>query len=108
YLQAVVSLAARSRRRRGQVVMAVIAALSITALSVTLLAYRAVQAAARAEEQANQARAQKDEAERSAARARNASRMAGARERQTDLTTALALLREIEPGSVPEGWARLA
>jgi WD40 repeat protein len=115
YLGAVMALAERARRRRRRIVMAVIASLAAFALSVTFLAYsasraasRANEEAARAERHAAQARAQREEAERSAARARNAGRMAAARERQGDPTIALALVREIEPGATPPGWATLA
>ncbi|WP_437672767.1 nSTAND1 domain-containing NTPase [Sorangium sp. So ce131] len=122
FLQAVIALVRRDRRRRKQLLTAVIASLSVVALSVSYLAVRAGREAARAEEQAALAkqqaaradqeaalaRAQKQETERGAARARNASRIAAARERQHDPTTVLALVREIEPGPAPRGWSALA
>ncbi len=101
YLAAVVALGERERRRRRRIVAAVIAGLSVVVLAVSVLAVRSNRAAARAE-------AERIEAERSAASARNATRMAAARERQEDPTTVLALLREIEPGSTPRGWAEFA
>ena len=114
YLDAVVALLDRQLRTRRQIVGAVIAALSVIVLLVSTLAIRWQRAAERAEVQkteANRQRAeaelQRAEAERSAALARNATRVAVARERQGDPTTVLALLREIEPGSTPRGWAEL-
>ncbi len=67
--------------------MGVIATLSAFAVMVSYLAIRA------------QADAQL---------ARNATRMAAARELQSDPTTVLALLREVEPPEVPRGWTTLA
>jgi hypothetical protein len=94
YLTAVVVLGERERRRRRQLVGAVIAGLCLVVLVVSVLAVRSNRAAARAE--------------RSAESARNAARMTAAREHQGDPTTVLALLREIEPGSTPRGWAAFA
>ncbi|HEX2568741.1 MAG TPA: protein kinase, partial [Polyangia bacterium] len=102
YLEAVVRLAERTRQRRRQGVAGLIAGLSLVVLVVSVLAVRSSRAAARAE-------AEKAEAQQSAVRARNATRMASARERQEDPTTVLALLREIEPGApTPRGWNELA
>jgi WD40 repeat protein len=101
FLAAVVGLAARERRRRRRAVAAVMAALVGVIVLVSALAIRAGQQAARAE-------AQTAEAQRSAARARNAGRIAAALAQKDDPTTALSLLREIEPGPVPRGWAALS
>src|SRR5262249_15017849 len=87
YLLAVVALAGRARRRRRQIVAALFAAISAVALAVSLLAVRA---------------------SREAVQARNATRMAVARELSSDPTTALAILREIEPPTAPRGWPDLA
>jgi WD40 repeat protein len=88
YLAAVVALLERARRRRRQLTVSVIATLTAVAFSVSLLAI-----VARGE----------------ARLARNATRMATVRElQQSDPTTALALLREVEPPGVPRGWAGLA
>ncbi|HZF48733.1 MAG TPA: protein kinase, partial [Polyangiaceae bacterium] len=101
YLEAVVRLAQRMRRRRRGMVGALFAGLGVVTLIILVLLFRANREAAHAE-------AERDAAEQSALRARNATRMAAVRERQQeDPTTALALLREIEPGSVPHGWAEL-
>ncbi|WP_248913793.1 protein kinase domain-containing protein [Polyangium aurulentum] len=101
YLEAVVRLAQRMRRRRRRMVGALFAGLGVVTLIILVLLFRANREAAHAE-------AERDAAEQSALRARNVTRMAAARERQLeDPTTALALLREIEPGSVPHGWAEL-
>src|SRR5262249_28239496 len=75
---------------------------------VSTLAVRSIREARRAEAERAEAQAQKVEAERSAALARNATRMAAARDRQGDPTTVIALLREIEPGPLPRGWAEVA
>jgi WD40 repeat protein len=115
FVAAVVALDARERRRRQRLVTGVVAFLSVVVVVVSVLGVRAQRAAtlaeeqtARAEKQTARADAEKTEAEKSAARARNAGRMAAARERQDDPTTVLALLREIEPGPLPRGWAELA
>src|SRR6185503_18261726 len=94
YLLAVVALSERARRLRWRIVAGVIAALSVVALLVFSLAVRARNEAAHAQTEARQAR--------------NATRMAAARELQSDPTTALALLREVEPPGVPRGWGDLA
>ncbi|MEZ4307721.1 MAG: protein kinase [Polyangiaceae bacterium] len=104
YLAAVVRLDERARRRRRRLVAAVIASLICVVLVVSVLAIKA--------------QARRVEAERSALNARNATRMAAARERQADPTTVLALLREVEtdvPGAaapssalLPHGWSELA
>jgi hypothetical protein len=90
----VVALGERERRRRSQLVGAVIAGLSLVVLVVSV--------------QAQRAEAQRAEAERSAAIARNTARMAAVREHQGDPTTALASLREVEPLDLPRDWAELA
>jgi WD40 repeat protein/serine/threonine protein kinase len=108
YLEAVVRLMETARRRQWQVIAALIAGLSMVIVVVSTLAFQSKRAAERAEAEKVEAQAQRVEAERSATRARNATRMAAARERQHDPTTALALLREIEPESVPTGWAAFA
>ncbi|WP_437926558.1 protein kinase [Sorangium sp. So ce291] len=94
YLLAVVALADRARRLRRRLAMGVTATLGAIALIVSYLAVRAVDEATRAQAEALQAR--------------NATRMATARELQADPTTVLAILREVEPPSVPRGWAVLA
>jgi len=108
FLAAVAKLDARERLRRLRLVTAVIACLSVVVVVVSGLAFRASRAATHAEEQSARADAEKTEAQRSAARARNAGRMGAASARQDDPTMMLALLREIEPGPVPLGWAELA
>ncbi|HEU4405637.1 MAG TPA: protein kinase [Polyangiaceae bacterium] len=95
YLLAVVALCDRARRLRRRVTLGAIAALSAIALTVSVLAVGASRQAARAD--------------REAVAARNATRMATARELlASDPTTALAFLREIEPPGVTRGWADLA
>jgi hypothetical protein len=76
--------------------------MTVIAVVVSMLALGAREQAKRADEQAKQA-------QKEARQARNATRMAMARElEEKDPTKVLALLREIEPGSVPRGWAPLA
>src|SRR5262249_8595337 len=100
-LAAVVALEERQRPRRPQIVGALFAGLCVVVLLVSALAVQSKREAARAEAEKATAEVQRAEAERSAASARNATRMAVARERQGDPTTVLALLREVEPGAAP-------
>ncbi|MDI3290305.1 protein kinase [Polyangium sp. 15x6] len=102
YLQAVVALSERARRVRRRIVAGAIATVSAIALLVSGLASRASREAARADEASALAQ---DEARLT----RNTTRMAMARELlETDPTTALALLREVEPPGVPREWSDLA
>ncbi|WP_437292493.1 nSTAND1 domain-containing NTPase [Sorangium sp. So ce426] len=94
YLLAVVALAERAQCLRRRLAMGVIATLGAIALMLSYLAVRADQETARAQAEARDAR--------------NATRMATARELQSDPTTVLAILREVEPPDVPRGWAGLA
>jgi WD40 repeat protein len=88
YLRATVALADRKRRGRWLAVAGVIASLGAFALAVSSFAFRA---------------------NREAALARNATRLAAARELlPSDPTGALALVREIEPPEVPRGWDDVA
>ncbi|HRI69802.1 MAG TPA: protein kinase, partial [Polyangium sp.] len=101
YLNAVVRLAERTRRRLRAIFGAGFVVTVMVAVIVSLLAFNAKKQAARADEEATHARVE-------AKQARNATRLAAAREMQTkDPTKALALLREIEPGPVPRGWVEL-
>ncbi|WP_437630002.1 nSTAND1 domain-containing NTPase [Sorangium sp. So ce854] len=94
YLLAVVAHCERARRLRRRLTTGVIAALAAIAITVSYLAVRADQQATRAD--------------REALRARNATRVAAARELMADPTSVLALLREVEPPDEPRGWAVLA
>ncbi|HWN68078.1 MAG TPA: protein kinase, partial [Haliangium sp.] len=122
YLQAVVDLAARARRRRQQIAVAGLTFLGAIALLVAALAVQASREAGNAEAQAREAARQAAYADAQAARAqeqarrataesiraRNAGRMAAARELASDPTVVLALLREIEPSAgVPRQWSEL-
>ncbi len=93
YLAAVIAVRERERRRTRGRVIAAFAGLSLAVLVVSALAIRSEQAAQKARE--------------SALTARNATRMAAARESVADPTLVLALLREIEPGPTPQGWVDL-
>lgn len=101
YLEAVIGLAERTRRWRRRLAVVVFAGISAIAVVVSILAIRADEQARRADEKAK-------EAQEEARVARNATRMAAARQRREDPTTVLALLREIEMGPTPRGWAELA
>ncbi|WP_437669910.1 nSTAND1 domain-containing NTPase [Sorangium sp. So ce131] len=107
YLLAVVTFAERARRLRWRLTTGAIAALTAIAVMVSYLAVRAGQQATRAEQQATRADLEAARAQAGARQARNATRVAAAREQQADPTTALALLREIEPPDIPRGWASL-
>lgn len=115
FLQAIIRLAERTRRWKTRVaatlvamILAVVVVVSWLAVEARKEALRADAERAEAQAQRIEAQAQRAEALRSAAQARNATRLAVARERQEDPTLALGLLREIEPGSIPTGWAALA
>ncbi|XXY45167.1 protein kinase [Sorangium sp. So ce269] len=115
YLLAVVDHAERARRLRRRLTTGVTVTLGAVAIMVSYLAIRADRQATRAEQQATRAEQQATRADQEAGRARtealqarNATRMAAARELQTDPTTVVAILREIEPPDVPRGWSVLA
>ncbi|MGK3959889.1 protein kinase [Sorangium sp. So ce118] len=100
YLLAVVAFAERARRFRWRLATGAIAALTAIAVMVSYLAIDTDRQAKRADQEAARAQA-------GARRARNATRMVAVRELQADPTSALALLREIEPPDMPPGWASL-
>lgn len=111
FLEAIISLGERERQRKRWTVGIVITSLGAVALVVSVLALRASQQAeranseaARANEEAIRTKNANIDAELNALRARNATRMAIAREHEDDPTTVLAVLREIEKESVPRGW----
>jgi WD40 repeat protein len=94
YLRAVVALADRARRRRRAALVSAAAALSLLAASGSYLAVRAREEATLAQAEAK--------------RTRNAARLAAARASHDDPTTALALVRELEPPDLPPGWSTAA
>lgn len=115
YVRAVIAFANRTRRRRirwaiaGFVILGAIAVVvSMLAVHTTHQAHRAERQARRADTQAHRLRTQTAALERDAARARNATRMATARELSHDPTAVLALVRDVEPGPLPPGWFELA
>jgi WD40 repeat protein len=117
YLKAVVALSQRARRLRRAAVAAVIAALCAVAFAVSGLAWRARREAERANREAGRAnreaarvRAEAERADREASAARNVSRLSVAeRLLPADPTTALGLLRELEPAAPPPPeWDALA
>ena len=108
YLAAVVELFERGQRSRRRRIAGVIAVLTGIVLVVSYLALRAEREATRARDETARAEAQALRADEEARQARNATRMAATRELQTrDPTTALAVLRELEPPGLPREWADL-
>ena len=114
FLQAVFDHAERQARNRRRLVIAAFAALLVVAIGMTYLAVRAERAAERArlqslatERAAQRERMQSLATERAAVQARNATRMATARERQDDPTTMIAILREVEGKQPPRAWSAL-
>ncbi|WP_437689829.1 nSTAND1 domain-containing NTPase [Sorangium sp. So ce176] len=112
YLRAVVALAERARRLRlrQRFGTAVLVAISAVAAAVLLLAMKAHQEKTRANWEAARASQEAARAQDEARQARNATRMAAAAARglRADPTTALAILRELEPPDVLRGWDDLA
>ncbi len=109
YLEAVIALAERMKKRRRRIVTGMFSVTVLIAVVVSLLAIDARAQARSAHQEMERADEQAKQAQEEARRARNATRVtAAAVEIQSDPTTALSLLREIEPGSVPPGWASLA
>ncbi|MCG8425030.1 MAG: protein kinase [Proteobacteria bacterium] len=95
YLAAVVNLAERAKQQRQRITFCIGVTSIILIVLVSLLALQARREAARAEDESIQAR--------------NASRMASAREHQADPTLVLALVREMEPAAqLPQRWRELA
>lgn len=100
FLQAVFALTERSHRQRRRLIGAAFGLIVAAALVMLYLAVTAQRAAERAHSLARQT-------QRAALEARNATRMATAREHQDDPTTMLALLREVEGNETPRGWSAL-
>lgn len=101
YLNAVIGLSRQTRRRWQIAIAAFLTASTAIVVIVSVLAFEAKHEAKRADGLAARARAE-------ALAARNATRLAAAREMQAeDPTKALILLREIENGTVPRGWVEL-
>jgi len=109
FLLAVIALSEQTRRRRRRIVVGVVAAACAIATVVIILSIGVARQAARADRAAVRAAQEAQAANVEARQARNATRMAAARELEhKDPTTMLALLREVEPPGVPPGWAELA
>jgi WD40 repeat protein len=104
----VAALSDRTRRRRQRIVAGVLATVGVIATVVVLLSIDVKRQAARADRAAVRAEQEARSAQIEARQARDATRMAAARALEPqDPTTMLALLREIEPPGVPQGWAEL-
>ncbi len=120
FLRTVAARYARTRRRRRRIIATAFAVISAVAIGVSALAVYASKLADTAARQADEIAEKAALAEQRAAlaasesmQARNASRMAGAREYQSDVnsdpTLVLALVREMEPSAkLPTRWRELA
>ncbi len=103
----------RTQRRFYATIAGISLAIATAGVTLGLYANQKRAAAERAEEHAKAAEqladAQAQEAQKEAVQARNASRMAAARENQSDPTLAFALVREMESGrELPPRWRELA
>jgi WD40 repeat protein/serine/threonine protein kinase len=107
YLKAVLALSERARRQRRGWLAGGFALLSLVTAGMAYLAVQEHRANRTAEAAAEQARVEAGRAQTEAARARDASRLAVARQYQDDPTTVLSLLREIESPVPPPGWSGL-
>lgn len=105
YLEAVVRIDERTKRRRTLILGALFGSVLVIAVVVGLLSIYARMQAKRADEQARRADEQAKQAKEEARQARNATRMAAARELSNDPTTMVALLREVEGPSMPYGYS---
>ncbi len=111
FLEAIIALGERERRRKRIITALFAGSLAAFVLVISALAIRAGREAERANfeairanEEAIRTKNANLDAELNALRARNATRMAVAREHQDDPTIVLAMLREVEKESVPRGW----
>lgn len=102
FLNAVFSLGEMVARRRRLAVFAIVAASFIVAIATGTLAWKERQASQEATAQAARTREYAERTRHEAARARDAARVASARDHEADPTFALALLREVEePTELP-------
>ncbi|HRI63269.1 MAG TPA: protein kinase [Polyangium sp.] len=109
YLEAVIELSERTKRRRRQFMGGLVTFLCVVVVVVTWLDLQATREAQRADAKAKEAQKSAELAHKRTAEARNASRMASARENLSDPTLVLALVRELEPAdSLPSRWRELA
>ncbi len=107
YLQAVITLADRTRRQQKWRVATAFAIVCIVAVIVSWLALDARKEARRADDEAARVRNQNTELALQALRGRNATRIMLARKLEKDPTTVISLLREIEPPDLPKDWPEL-
>ncbi|ACY17818.1 protein kinase domain-containing protein [Haliangium ochraceum] len=108
YIEAVRAHAVRAQRQRRLFVGGAIAVLLFFAVAMTLLAWRERQANQLAAQQAERAQTETARARAQARMARDASRIAVARELEDeDPTTVLALLREVEEPELARSWPML-
>ena len=108
FLAAVFSLARRSRRQRQWLIAGAFAVLAFFAVAMSYLAWQRGTAQRTAKAEARRAQSAALQAQREAARTRDAARLAAAREYQDDPTTVLALLREVEAPAQARGFSDLA
>jgi WD40 repeat protein/serine/threonine protein kinase len=108
FLQAVLFETARAQRQRRLVLTGAIAALTLVAAVMGLLAWRERAASRLAAQETARAQQAAERALTQARLARDAGRMAVARELEGDPTTVLSLLREVEARDVARSWPVLA
>lgn len=96
YLQAVFALGRALDRRRRFIILSITAASAVITIVTGTLEWKEHEASTRATTQEAQTRQYAERARREAALARDAARIASAREHGNDPTFALALLREVE------------
>jgi WD40 repeat protein len=108
FLEAVFALGQTITRRRRFVVLVVVAASFVIAVAMGTLAWKERQASREATAQAARAQDLAQRTGREAARARDAARIASARDHEDDPTFALSLLREIEEPAESRGFGWLA
>ncbi len=108
FLEAVFALGQTVARRRRLVVLAVIAASFVVTIAMGTLAWKERMASQEATAQAARAHELAQRTRLEASRARDAARVASARDHEDDPTFALALLREIEEPSELRGFSWLA
>jgi WD40 repeat protein/serine/threonine protein kinase len=108
FLAAVLAAAVRAQRQRRLALTGAIAALALVAALMAVLAWRARAASRLAAQEAERAQQEAERALTQARLARDAGRMAVARELESDPTTVLSLLREVEARSAARSWPVLA
>ena len=108
FLAAVFALAESAARRRRLFIVGLLVSLVAVAAAMSSLAWLETRASQRAQDETEHAHSAALREAREATRARDAARVAAARELDHDPTLALALLREVEEPTQQRSWATLA